>query len=199
MRDYLTKNPEILVEMTTELDKRQAVRAGRAAAKGDLRECRRDLPFAGLPYRRQSRRRCERGRVLRLQLRLLPPRAARRRQARERRRQDPSRAEGPADLRRGIRGCGQERRSPPTSRANISRCIRSCSPSPARPTRRRRLRIAKELGLDVDKLQKDMPRTRHEEGAGGGQGPCPETQPARHAALPYWRLGRARRARRPLR
>ena len=33
MRDYLTKNPEILVEMTTELDKRQADTAGRAAAK----------------------------------------------------------------------------------------------------------------------------------------------------------------------
>ena len=35
------------------------------------------------------------------------------------------------------------------SRANISRCTRSCSPSPARPTRTRRCKIAGELGLDV--------------------------------------------------
>ena len=66
LRDYLTKNPEILVEMTTELDKRQAEEQADAAEKGDLRQCRRDLPLAGGPRCRQSQRGCERGRVLRL-------------------------------------------------------------------------------------------------------------------------------------
>ena len=74
---YLTKNPEILVEMTTELDKRQAEEQAAHQQKGHQRECRHPVPLAARLCRRQSRGRRDRGRVLRLQLRVLQARYAR--------------------------------------------------------------------------------------------------------------------------
>ena len=52
VRDYLTKNPEILVEMTTELDKRQQDDLATKQRKDYQRECGRPLPLADFPYRR---------------------------------------------------------------------------------------------------------------------------------------------------
>jgi len=48
IRDYLAKNPQILVEMTTELDKRQAIEDA-PTNKGYLRQFRSHLSVAGVP------------------------------------------------------------------------------------------------------------------------------------------------------
>src|SRR6187399_596620 len=46
-------------------------------------------------------------------------------------------------------------RSPRTSRANISRRTRSCFSEPGKADKDKALRIGKELGPDIDQLQKD--------------------------------------------
>jgi hypothetical protein len=75
IHDYLVKNPEILVEMSTELDKRQAEEqdAKQRTAIGKNA----DNLRSPKPRRGQSGRRRHRGRVLRLQLRVLQTRDAR--------------------------------------------------------------------------------------------------------------------------
>ncbi len=143
VRNYLTKQPR---------DPGRDDHRARQAAGATSRPSSSKKPSARMPRRifrsparlcrRQSRRRRHRGRVLRLQLRLLQTRASRLVKLVDERRQGARRAEGAADLRRRFRGGRQGRARRRRSRANISRCIRSCSASPARPTRRRSCSIA---------------------------------------------------------
>ena len=176
VRNYLTKNPEILVEMTTELDKRQ--QAEESAKQQKVISDNADAIFRSplCLCRRQSQWRCDRGRVLRLQLRLLPPGAARR---------------------------GQARWTPTTRCASCSRSCRSSARSsegaakaalaagkqgkyfemhqklyaaPGKADKEKALRVASELGLDVPQLEKDMEDPSVTTGARRGQGARPEAR-----------------------
>ena len=61
------------------------------------------------------------------------------------------------------------------------------------------LKVAGELGLDVDQLQEGHGERRREEGDRRGARPCPEARASGHPPLPHRRQGHSGRARRPAR
>ena len=193
IKEYLLANPEVILEAQTALEakmeKEQAEKLKVAIAENAAR----DLSRSEGDDRRQPQRRHHGRRVLRLQLRLLQARPARRRQAGRERSEGARRIQGAADPVEGFGGSLPASRSPPGGRASIGTSTRPCSRRRDRSTRPRRSRIADKLGLDMDKLKKDMASPevegRDREVRGAGQ----EDGRQRHAALPR-RRPRHRRA-----
>ena len=190
MRDYLTKNPEILVEMTTELDKRQAVQQAEQQQK-TISENAAALfrspvsHTAGNPdgdvtvveffdYNCGYCRRAltdvvkltnDDGKV-RLVLKELPIFG------------EDSEAAAKIALAADKQGKYFEMHQKLFTEFGQGRQGKGLAHRQGAQPRRRE--AAKGCG-----------ERRHQEGARRGQGPCPEAQPARHAALSYWRPGRA--------
>ena len=179
VRDYLLKNPEVLQEAMVELERRQQ-ETQTAAQAGALK----DIAQAAPRTRRTTsssatRRRRHPGRVLRLQLRLLQTRAGRRRDLIK---DDPKLRVVLKDF--PVLGRIRSRRAASRSRSRTSSRATSSSTSTselhgdaAAGSTASALAVAKEIGVDMARLQKDMESAEVKRGAPGERRPRRQARP----------------------
>ncbi len=183
VHDYLIKNPEILVEMTNELDKRQVAEQAdeqlKVISENADKIFRSPLAFVAgnpngdvtvveffdynCPYCRRALpdvvKLVNTDKNVRLVLKELPIFG------------DDSEAAAKAALASEKQG-------------KYFEMYQKLFTEPGRANEAKALRIAQELGLDVSQLKKDMQESLHPEITRRGQGSRPEARAARHAALP---------------